>query len=114
MQKVLIATFAILIGGAIGQSFLAWWSLPVLAALIAVMLQLRQPAALISGCLGGFILWGGYAAFLDSQNNGILSARIGELFGGMESMLLVLTTGIFGAIFAALGAWTGSLAKAFK
>lgn len=111
MQKTLSATIAILVGGAVGQGLLAWWSLPVLAALIALIFRMRPRTALLGGFLGGLLLWGGYAAILNAQNTGILSARIGTLFGGISGMLLVLITGLFGGVFAALGAWTGSLAR---
>lgn len=111
MQKTLSATIAILVGGAVGQGLLAWWSLPVLAALIALIFRMRPRPALLGGFLGGLLLWGGYAAILNAQNEGIMSGRIGELFGGLSGMLLVLFTGLFGGIFASLGAWTGSLAR---
>lgn len=111
MQKTLSATLAILVGGAVGQALLAWWSLPVLAALIALLFRLRPRPALLGGFLGGLLLWGGYAAILNAQNDGILSAKIGVLFGGLGGPLLVLVTGLLGAVFAALGAWTGSLAR---
>lgn len=94
-----------------GQGLLAWWSLPVLAALIALIFRMRPHTALLGGFLGGLLLWGGYAAILNAQNDGIMSARIGELFGGISGILLVLITGIFGGLFSALGAWTGSLAR---
>lgn len=110
MQKIFYATLAILVGGAVGQSLLAWWSLPVLAALIALIFRMRPRPALLGGFLGGLLLWGGYAAILNVQNDGILSVRIGELFGGLSGGMLVFITGLFGAIFAALGAGTGSLA----
>ncbi len=111
MQKTFSAALAILVGGAVGQSLLAWWSLPVLAALIALIFRMRPRPALLGGFLGGLFLWGGYAAILNVQNDGILSARIGTLFGGLSGGLLVLITGLFGAVFAALGAWTGALAR---
>ncbi|MEQ8704066.1 MAG: hypothetical protein RIC19_09115 [Phaeodactylibacter sp.] len=111
MQKIISAALAILVGGAVGQSLLAWWSLPVLAALIALIFRMRPRPALIGGFLGGLLLWGGYAAILNVQNDGILSARIGALFGGVSGILLVFITGFFGAVFAALGAWTGSLVR---
>lgn len=111
-MKIISFTLALVVGGAVGQSLLAWWSLPIIAALLAMAFGLRPTAAVLGGFLGGLLLWGGYAALLNVQNGGLLSARIGELFGGLGGGLLLLITALFGALFASLGALTGSLLRA--
>lgn len=110
MQKIFSYVFALFIGGAVVQSLLPWWAWPIFAAVLAFFLKVRPKAALLGGLIGGFLLWGGYAGLLNVQNDGILSARIGQLLGGVGGGTLVLVTGLLGGLFASLGALTGSWA----
>jgi hypothetical protein len=110
MKKTISYILALFVGGAVVQSLLPWWILPIFAALLAFLLRLRPGTALLGGLLGGFLLWGGYAGLLDIQNDSILSTRIGTLLGGLSSGLLVFATGLIGGLFASLGALTGSWA----
>jgi len=110
MQKIFSYIFAFFLGGAIVLSLLPWWSLPIFAALLAFLMEVRPGAAAMAGLIGGFLLWAGYAGLLNVQNDGILSARIGDLLGGVSGGMLVLVTGAFGGLFAGLGALTGSWA----
>lgn len=111
MKDTISAALAVLVGGAVVQGLLAWWSLPVGAALIALLFGFRPKGALLGGFLGGFLLWAGYAAVLNANNDGLLSSQIGVLLGGLGSTALVAATGLFGGLFAGLGAWAGSLAR---
>ena len=113
MNKVTSFVLALFVGGAVVQSLLPWWTFPIFAALIAYWVKIRPGAALLAGLLGGFLLWGGYAGLLNTQNDGILSARIGALLGGVSGGLLVLATGLLGGLFASLGALVGSWAVPF-
>lgn len=110
MKKIISYVLALFVGGAVVQSLLPWWTLPLFAALIAYYLKIRPGAAVLAGLIGGFLLWGGYAGLLNTQNDGILSARIGALLGGAGGGVLVLATGLIGGVFASLGALTGSWA----
>jgi len=110
MQKIISYVFALFLGGAVVLSLLPWWSLPIFAALLAFLLEVRPGAAILGGVIGGFLLWAGYAGLLNVQNDGILSARIGALLGGVSGGILVLATGLVGGLFAGLGALTGSWA----
>jgi hypothetical protein len=110
MKQIISIALAVFLGGAVVQSLLPWWSLPVFTALLGLWFKVGPMRALLGGLLGGALLWGGYAAVLNAQNDGLLSERIGLLLGGVSGLVLILLTAFIGGLFAGLGAWTGSLA----
>lgn len=110
-MKTLTYTLSLIVLGTVLQYFLPWWSLPFAAFVLALGFRLSPGQALGAGFLGAALLWGGYAAYINVLNEGILAARMGGLFGGLGTGMMVLLTATLGGLFGALGAWTGSLAK---
>ncbi len=104
----IIATIGI---GLLLQQFLPWWSIAFLAAILSSALNIKVSASFWLGFLAAALLWGGYAAFLSTANEGIMAARIGKLLGGLNGTLLLFVTGLLGGIFGGLGALTGSLGR---
>lgn len=102
---------SLLLLGAILQYFFPWWTMPLAAALLAVAFRLLPGQAFLAALLGAALLWGGYAAYLNALNEGILAARMGGLFGGLGAGMMVALTALFGGLFGALGGWVGSLAN---
>lgn len=110
MRFILFFVF-LLVAGYVGHQFLPWWGIVVLAALLSFIFRLQVKGSFWTGFLAVALLWGGYAAMLNVANEGILSDRIGQLFGGLNGFILILITGIIGGIFGGLGALTGSLGR---
>lgn len=113
MRPVLFAVFTI-IAGFIAQQFLPWWIITVMAAILSFIFDLKVGVSFWAGFVAAALLWGGYAGYLNFQNEGILAERISKLLGGLNGFLLVLITGIIGGIFGGLGALTGSLARRLR
>ena len=103
--------FGIVTLGALAGPWLPWWSLAAVAFVCRALAGLRPASSLLAGLLAGFLLWGAYAGWIDLQNEGVLSVRVGRLFGGLSSSLLVLVTALFGGLLAGLGAWTAALGR---
>ncbi len=110
MQLALFCVFT-LIASYIGHQFLPWWSITVIAAVMAFIFHIRANVSFLAGFLVAALLWGGYAALVDAANDGILSERMGNLLGGASGLILVVLTAIIGGIFGGLGALTGSLGR---
>lgn len=110
-MKVALFIISTLIIGYIGQQFLPWWSIALIAGVLSFIFSLRVGISFWVGFLAVALLWGGYAGYLSALNEGILAARMGKVFGGLSGMLLVIITGILGGVFGGLGALTGSLGK---
>lgn len=88
--------------------FLPWWSI-VLGGLLAGMLYpSRSGICFAGGFTGAALLWGGYAALINVQNNGLLAGKMGQLLGGMPGWALVLVTAFVGGLYGGLGALLGS------
>ncbi|MEY3367338.1 MAG: hypothetical protein RI973_493 [Bacteroidota bacterium] len=93
------------------QQFLPFWSLAAVAALGGWLFG-RDKAAMsfAAGFTAAFLLWGGYAFLLNAGNDGILGARMGELFAIGTGGMLTLTA-LLGGLLGGAGALTGTLAR---
>lgn len=89
--------------------FFPWWTIAVAAFLVAALIHQQPGKAWLAGFLGLFILWTVLAIWKDTANDGILSNRISELFPlGGSSFMLIIVTGLIGAVVAGMAALTAS------
>lgn len=90
------------------QSFGVWWTGVAVAFVVAAIVQLKPGTAFVAGFIGLGLAWGVAAGIADAANAGILSARIGEMFGGLPGWSLVPATAIIGALVGGLGSLSGA------
>ena len=100
----------VILGWLLGSS-LPWWTISILAIVSAFVLKHKFGLSAMFGFLAGFILWAGLALYLDVENQNILSSKIGELFGGVNSTILIAGTGLLGGILVALGSMIGAAGR---
>ncbi len=93
------------------QQVLPWWTLPLVAILVAAVAGVRPVQAFWGGLLAGALLWGGMAWWLHQSGEGLLAPRIGQLLGGLSANILASVTALLGGLLCATGALTGSLAR---
>lgn len=110
-MKYWIHLVIILVGGCLLGNLMPWWMISIIAVLSAFLLKHKFGMSAMFGFLSGFILWAGLALYLDVENQHILSAKVGELFGGINATLLVAITGVIGGIIVALGSVVGASAR---
>ena len=91
------------------QSLGPWWSGVVVAFLASALAQLKPLEGFIAGLLGLGLMWGISAGIIDNDNESILSSRIGEMFGGIPAIGIVLITFAIGAVLGGLASLSGSL-----
>ena len=65
----------------------------------------------LGGFLGGLLLWGMMAFWINEGNEGILATRMGILLGGIGENGIIMATAIWGGLLAGLGALTGNLGR---
>jgi hypothetical protein len=107
-MRFLAATILILLFSFIAGLFLPWWSIAIVAFLVALLIPQTIGKSFLAGFLGVFLLWGLLALWIDIKNDSVLSKKIAQLFSlGSASFLLLLITAIFGALVAGFAAMSG-------
>lgn len=106
-MRLLLAILLTAALGFIAGKFLPWWSIALVAFLIAALVPQSLGRSFLGGFLGIFLLWSLVAFWIDIKNESLLSSKVAALFPlGGSSILLVLVTALIGALvggFAALG-----------
>lgn len=110
-MKSILGFLIIIISGYFAQMFLVWWSIAAIAFLIGFLMRNRANSSFWTGFFAVFCLWGAMAFWLNMQNEGVLAARLGDLFGGSPSIVLVLVTALLGGILGGMSTMTGSLGR---
>ncbi len=111
MKKDILAVGLFILLGFLLQSFFSLWSIAILGLIFGWLINRSNGHTFLLGGLAVFLLWGGYAFWLDSANAGILSARIGKLLGNLPPLGLVLLTAFLGGIVGSFSALSGSMAR---
>lgn len=89
--------------------FLPWWSIAIVAFLVALLIPQKISISFLSGLIGVFLLWGIISLWIDIENKSILSHKISELFKlGGSSILLILVTSLIGGLVGGFAAMAGS------
>lgn len=115
-MRFLAATVLILLFSFIAGLFLPWWSIAIVAFLIALIIPQSIGKSFLAGFIGVFLLWGILALWIDVKNDSVLSMKIAQLFSlGSASFVLIPVTALIGALVAGFAAMSGgSLRPAHK
>lgn len=91
--------------------FLSWWSIALVAFLVAVAIPQKPGSSFLSAFAGIFLLWAGLAWWIDQENQQILSHRIAELLplNGSTTILILVTASIGGLVGGLAGLSGGFL-----
>jgi hypothetical protein len=109
--SLIISMVLIIVIGYFVQPLTPWWSISLIALIMALVFQLRPSKGALAGFLAGLILWGGRAFVQSMANQGLLAERIGMMLGGVPGPLVPLLSGLIGGLTACLGALLGSLGR---
>jgi hypothetical protein len=108
MRFILAVIITVLLAWAL-HFVLPWWAIVIAGLVTGAAIQTKSGFSFLASFLGGIILWGGMAIFINSGNDGILSDKIGELFGNIGTVGIISVTTFFGGFLAGLGGLTGNL-----
>ena len=104
LATLLTATISFLAG-----LFLPWWSIALVAFLVALLIKQEVGWAYLSAFTAIFFLWGGLATIISIQNKGVLAQKIAHLFPlNGNAVYLLLLTAIIGGLVAGFAAMSGS------
>jgi hypothetical protein len=101
----------IILLAAAAEYFFPWWTIAVVAFIIAFIAGLRPGKAFLSGVLGIGLLWLGWALWADMANDHILSSKMAALFKLPNYILFIVVTVFVGALVGGLSALSGALVK---
>lgn len=99
---------------AVGQYFLAWWALPLVAFLVVVTLASSWKQALWHTLAAGLILWGGISFWLYISHEGAYFQQVAGLIGLPSGWLLAVVTTILGGILALVAGAAGYSLRTLK
>ncbi|MGV3529222.1 MAG: hypothetical protein ACO1OO_10035 [Flavisolibacter sp.] len=108
-MRFLLAVLLIMVFSFLAGIFLPWWSLAIVAFLVALLLVQRILFSFLAGFTGIFLLWAILSFWIDLKNEHILSQKIALIFPlGGSSVLLILVTAFVGALVGGFAAMAGS------
>lgn len=100
---ILIALLSFIAG-----RYLPWWSIALIAFLVALLIPQTVGRSFLSGFLGIFLLWTILSFWIDIKNDHILSQKIAQIFPlGGSSALLIITTALIGGLVGGFAAMSG-------
>jgi hypothetical protein len=92
--------------------YLPWWSIAIVAFVVAAIIPQKPLLSFLSGFTGLFLLWGGLSYYISSSNHHLLAQKISVLLLKTDSPItLVLATAFIGALVAGLAALSGSFVR---
>ena len=97
----------ILLASLVFQLFLPWWVIAPIAFGLAFWKSASGRHAFLAGFAAIFTLWFVAAYVPHYRNEGILTARIAQLFSLPIPFLVLIVTALVGGLVGGLAAWSG-------
>ena len=95
--------------------YLPWWSIAVVAFIVAVVIPQHPGKSFLAGFLALFFLWGALSYRISAKNENILAHKVAVLILKMDNpYVLMLVTALIGALVAGFAAWSGSFLRKVK
>ena len=92
--------------------YFPWWCIAIVCFIVAVLIPQRAGIAFLCGFLALFILWAGLSFWISHNNAHVLAHKISVVILKKDDPnMLIIVTGLIGAIVAAFAALTGSLLR---
>ncbi len=89
--------------------FLPWWSIALPCFASGILFNKKTIVHGFLGFIAVFIVWFLLASIAQQSNAKELSIMIGNLFGGLDSIMLVFLAGVIGGLYGFLAQISGSL-----
>ena len=108
-MKLLVAAILTALLAVVGGLYFPWWIIAAAAFISVLLIPMRSSKAFLAGFLGIFILWVLLATWIDVKNNGVLAAKVAQIFPlGGSAFLLILVTALVGGLVGGVAALCGS------
>jgi hypothetical protein len=95
--------------------YLPWWSIAIVAFIVAIAIPAKPLSSFISGFIALFLLWSLLALYISTNNGHLLAHKISVLLLKTDDpFLLIIITGLIGGLVAGFAALTGTYARKVK
>ena len=95
--------------------YLPWWSIAIVAFLVAVFIKQKIGWAYLSGFTAIYLLWAALILLINIKNQGILATKIARIFPlNGSTFYLVMLTAFIGAVVAGFAAMSGSSLRSLE
>jgi hypothetical protein len=109
MKIFISAILTALLAFAFGIYF-PWWSIAIAAFIVYALIPVRAGWAFLSAFLAMFLLWGGMAWVISSNNEHILGHRISQVILKKDDpIMLALATALIGGVVGGFAGLSGRL-----
>ena len=111
-MKFIISILLIALLSVAACLYLPWWSIAIVAFIVSALIPQRSGKAFLTGFIALFLLWGGLAWYITTNNNNLLAHKVSMIILTKDNpLLLVVATAAIGAIVAGFAALTGSYVR---
>lgn len=108
-MKFIVSILLIAILSFTACMFFDWWSIAIVAFVVAALIPQSPGASFLSAFTSLFILWGSLSLWYSINNEHLLAQKVSFLILKMNNpFLLVMVTALIGALVAGLAALTAS------
>ncbi|HMG83060.1 MAG TPA: hypothetical protein VK559_08485 [Ferruginibacter sp.] len=92
-----------------------WWSIAIIAFIVAVLIPQKPFVAFLSGFFALFIFWFVLTLYISNNNEHILAHKVSMIILKSDNpFALILITALIGALVAGFAALAGSFARKTK
>ncbi|MEO8568793.1 MAG: hypothetical protein ABI419_06650 [Ginsengibacter sp.] len=114
-MKFLISIILIILLSFCSCLYFPWWSIAVVAFLVAALIRQTHLVSFFSGFTALFLLWGIMSFWISSNNNDVLAHKVSLLiFKSDNTFLLILSTALIGALVAGFAALAASFLRPYS
>ena len=95
--------------------FFPWWSIAIVAFVVSALIPQRTGQAFLTGFIALFLLWGGLAWYISTNNNNLLAHKVSVIILSKDNpAMLILLTAAIGAFVGGFAALSGSYLRRAK
>ena len=111
-MKFIVSIILIALLSLVACIYFPWWSIAIVAFIVAAIIPQSGWISFLSGFLALFILWGAISLWISNNNHHILAHKISLLILKADNpFLLMLVTALIGALVAGFAAIAGSFLR---
>lgn len=111
-MKFFVSTILIALLSFAACLYLPWWSVAIVAFLVAAVIPQKPLRSFLTGFIALFLLWGVLAFYMSANNGQILAHKVSLLILKNDSPnVLVLITALIGALVGGLASLSGSFVR---